>query len=86
MLYWIVSQRGTRKSRRKRKEIVTMGMIYKRGNTFWIKYYRNGKPFYESSGSDKETDAKKLLKSREGSIVDGKFQGLSTLMSLQQTS
>ena len=53
-----------------------MGTIYKRGNTFWIKYYRNGKPFYESSGSDRETDAKKLLKSREGSIVDGKFHGL----------
>ena len=22
-----------------------MGMIYKRGNIFWIKYHRNGKPF-----------------------------------------
>ena len=44
---------------------------------YWIKYYRNGKPFYESSGSEKETDAKKLLKSREGSIVDGKFHGLN---------
>ncbi|MGO9613078.1 MAG: tyrosine-type recombinase/integrase [Dissulfurispiraceae bacterium] len=53
-----------------------MGAIYKRGNTYWIKYYRYGKPFYESSGSEKETDAKKLLKSREGSIVDGKFHGL----------
>lgn len=53
-----------------------MGMIYKRGKVFWIKYYRNGKPFYESSGSEKETDAKKLLKSREGAIVEGKFHGL----------
>lgn len=53
-----------------------MGMIYKRGKVYWIKYYRNGKPFYESSGSEKETDAKKLLKSREGAIVDGKFHGL----------
>ena len=25
-----------------------MGMIYKRGNTWWIKYYRNGKCFRES--------------------------------------
>jgi hypothetical protein len=66
-----------------------MGMIYRRGKTYWIKYYRNGKPFYESSGSEKETDAKKLLKSREGSIVDGKFNGLKVerifLMSLQMT-
>jgi len=53
-----------------------MGTIYKRGHTYWIKYYRNGRPYYESSGSEKETDAKKLLKSREGSIVDGKFHGL----------
>ena len=26
-----------------------MGMIYKRGNVWWIKYYRNGKHFRESS-------------------------------------
>src|SRR5271169_902197 len=54
-----------------------MGAIYLRGNTFWVKYYRNGKPYYESSKSDKETAAKKLLKKREGEIVDGRFQGLS---------
>jgi hypothetical protein len=30
-----------------------MGMIYLRGNTFWVKYYRNGKPYRESSHSDK---------------------------------
>ncbi|MCC6347374.1 MAG: tyrosine-type recombinase/integrase [Nitrospirales bacterium] len=53
-----------------------MGSVYKRGGVWWIKYYRNGKPFYESSGSEKETDAKKLLKSREGDIVNGKFHGL----------
>lgn len=53
-----------------------MGMIYKRGNIFCIKYYRNGKPFYESSHSSKETDAKKLLKLREGQIAEGKFPGL----------
>ena len=38
-----------------------MGMIYKRGKTYWVKYYRNGKPYYESSKSHKETDAKRLL-------------------------
>ncbi|GAB4389923.1 MAG: hypothetical protein Kow0025_18470 [Thermodesulfovibrionales bacterium] len=53
-----------------------MGMIYLRGKTYWIKYYRNGKPFYESAKSGKESDAKRLLKSREGQIADGKFQGL----------
>jgi integrase len=53
-----------------------MGMIYKRGRTFWVKYYRNGKPFYESSRSTKESDAKRLLKLREGDIAAGRFQGL----------
>lgn len=53
-----------------------MGMIYKRGRTYWIKYYRNGKPFYESSRSKKESDAKRLLKRREGQIAEGRFSGL----------
>jgi len=51
-------------------------LIYKRGNIFWIKYYRNGKPYCESSHSKKESAAKTLLKSREGQIADGKFPGL----------
>ena len=54
-----------------------MGAIYKRGNTLWIKYYRAGKPYRESSHSDKESDARRLLKKREGEIVEGRFQGLN---------
>ncbi len=53
-----------------------MGMIYRRGKVFWIKYYRNGKPYRESSHSKKENDAKRLLKLREGQIEMGKFPGL----------
>jgi integrase len=53
-----------------------MGMIYKRGKTCWIKYYRNGKPFYESSRSHKETEARRLLKKREGEISGGKLPGI----------
>ncbi len=53
-----------------------MGLIYKRGHILWIKYYRNGKPFYESSKSIKESAAKKLLKLREGQIAGGNFPGL----------
>ncbi|MBL7202840.1 MAG: site-specific integrase [Desulfobacteraceae bacterium] len=52
-----------------------MGMIYKRGKIFWIKYYRNGKPYRESSKSKKEPDAKRLLKKREGEISEGKLPG-----------
>ena len=50
-----------------------MGTIYKRGNTYWLKYYRNGKPYYESTKATKETDATKLLKKREGEISEGKL-------------
>jgi len=52
-----------------------MGMIYQRGNVFWIKYYRNGKPYRESSRSIKEADAKRLLRKREGEIAQGKIPG-----------
>ena len=50
-----------------------MGHIYKRGNIYWIKYYRFGKPYRESTRSKKEVDAKRLLKKREGEISDGKM-------------
>lgn len=33
---------------------VVMGMIYKRGRVWWIKYHRNGKPNRESSKSTKK--------------------------------
>lgn len=48
-----------------------MGMIYKRGDVFWIKYYVNGRAIRESSGSKKEGPAKSLLKQREGLAVTG---------------
>lgn len=53
-----------------------MGMVYKRGNIWWIKYYRTGKPYMESSRSKKEVDAKRLLKKREGEIAVGKLPGI----------
>ena len=53
-----------------------MGTIYQRGNTFWIQYYRNGKPYRESTKSKKEVDAKRLLKKREGEIAEGKLPGI----------
>jgi integrase len=53
-----------------------MGHIYKRGDVYWIKYYRNGKPYRESTKSVKEADAKRLLKKREGEISEGKLPGV----------
>src|SRR5215204_4072125 len=48
-----------------------MGMTYKRGTVWWVKYYRNGRPIRESSHSGKESDAINLLKIREGDIAHG---------------
>ena len=44
------------------------GTVYKRGKTYWIKYYQNGKPFYESAKSDKSADAHRLLAERMGRL------------------
>jgi hypothetical protein len=48
-----------------------MGMTYKRGAVWWVKYYRNGRPIRESSNSSKESDAINLLKLRGGDIAHG---------------
>ncbi len=53
-----------------------MGSIYKRGKVYWIQYYRNGKPYRETTKSKKEADAKRLLKKREGEIAQGKLPGI----------
>ena len=64
-----------------------MGTIYKRkwkdkdgnwveGNVYWIKYYRHGKPYRESSKTEKITEAQRLLKKREGEIAEGKLPGI----------
>ncbi len=53
-----------------------MGSIYQRGKVYWIKYYRDGKPYRESTGSARQRDATKLLKQREGAIACGTFTGL----------
>ncbi len=64
-----------------------MGCVYKQkyklkdgtikeGKYWWIAYYRNGKLYAQSSKCEKETDARRKLKSREGEVADGKFTGL----------
>jgi len=53
-----------------------MGSIFKRGGKLWVKYYRNGKCYRESSGSEKKMVAKKLLEIREGEIAQGKLPGI----------
>lgn len=53
-----------------------MGSMYQRGKVWWVKYYRNGKAYRESSNSTKKMVAKKLLDRREGDIAAGKVPGI----------
>jgi integrase len=53
-----------------------MGCIYRRNKTYWIKYYRHGQQFAESAHKDKREIAKRMLKTREGEIADGKRPGI----------
>jgi integrase len=64
-----------------------MGSIYKpkwkdkdgtvrESAVWWVKYYRAGKPYRESTKSTKESDARRLLKRREGEISEGKLPGI----------
>src|SRR6478672_3078265 len=48
-----------------------MGELNQRGQMWWIRYYKNGRCYEESSGSTKESDAKSLLRLREGDIERG---------------
>ncbi len=50
-----------------------MGMIFrqKRRQNWMMKYYRDGRPIVESSGTDDKTEAKKTLRSRETDIDKG---------------
>ena len=55
-----------------------MGSLYKQrsrdgspGRVWWCKYYVNGRPIRESTGTDKDKEAERFLKDREGRAVAG---------------
>jgi len=48
-----------------------MGMIYKRGEVLWVKYYAGGKPIRESTRTTKQKEAERFLKDREGRVAMG---------------
>lgn len=64
-----------------------MGMLYRRKKRdpathtlmefgpWWIKYYRQGRPFYESTGTKNKTEARRKLKERDGQVAQGSHQG-----------
>ena len=52
-----------------------MGRIFQRGTIWWIAYYVNGKEHRESARSEREADAKRLLKGRIKQILGGRYLG-----------
>jgi integrase len=54
------------------------GTIYRQRKSrfWWIAYSRNGRQYYESSKSEKRSDAQKLLNARLGEIATETFHGL----------
>jgi hypothetical protein len=54
-----------------------MGRIFKRGSVWWVAYYHRGEEIRESSNSDREVQAKRLLRKRLGEMGRGKLIGPS---------
>lgn len=52
-----------------------LGTVYRRGGTWWIKYYHRGRARYESSRSASHADAIKLLRKRIGELGRGVPEG-----------
>ncbi len=48
-----------------------MGQLYQRGRIWWVKYYIDGRPIRESTGTAKEKKAEQILKAREGRAAAG---------------
>ncbi len=55
-----------------------MGWLYrpklrsgKLSSKWWVKYYVNGRPVRESTGTEKESQARRFLKLREGAVATG---------------
>jgi len=55
-----------------------LGSVYRRrrrdgkyGSVFWVKYYVNGQPVRETTGTNKESEARRFLKEREGRAAVG---------------
>ncbi len=56
-----------------------MGSCFKRERSkfYWIQYYKDGKAFRESTGTDSLSEARRILKLREGEVASGRFHGLN---------
>jgi len=47
------------------------GVVQAWQRVWWVKYYVNGRPVRESTGTEKETEAKRFLDGRRGRVATG---------------
>src|ERR1700691_1515990 len=66
---------ATNRGRELQNSMRGMGRIFKRGSVYWIAYSYRNKEYRESSGSESESQARKLLKKRIGEGSAGQFLG-----------
>ena len=59
--------------RRKKRDSAT-GLLVETG-PLWMKYYREGRPIQESTGTVHRVEAKRLLKEKEGEVATGLYRG-----------
>jgi|SRR6516164_5847517 len=50
-----------------------VGRVFRRGSIWWIAFYHRGREIRQSSESESETQARKLLKKRMGELSSGRF-------------
>ena len=73
----MVDGRQPKESESEKPRLRGFGYLYKRGKVWWIRYSVRGRDFRESSGSEKDTDAMRLLKRRWKEVGKGRFIGPS---------
>src|SRR5262249_15111201 len=69
-------RKGARAAR-PRAGIKGFGYVYRRGRLWWVRYFHRGRDFRESTHSEREVDALRLLKHRWQQIGRGRFVGPS---------
>src|SRR5713101_4335785 len=51
------------------------GSVYKRGKTWWLTYYVNGKQVWESAKTKDKAEARRILQAKMGQIAEGRYVG-----------
>jgi integrase len=51
------------------------GSVYKRGKTWWVTYYHDGKQVWESARTTDRAEARRILHAKLGQLAEGRYVG-----------